>query len=491
MKFVLQLGVKFAILIPFAKLSSSIRTKMNKSKFDKSIIEGPILAAVWKLAWPTMLQNMIAGLQGVVDHTMVGHYVGFEGNAAIGVSWQIFLVVVVFISSLYSGMAVLVARFAGADDEKNVNHTVYQGILISAILAMGIMAPLGYVFTPELLNIVKAAPEVQAEALTYLRIMFVFSFGKLLFFMLGGTLRSAGDAKTPLRLGVVLTVLNLILNAILIPGFGPIPRFGTTGAAIGTVVATNLVGFFGIYLLFSKRLVVKFYLKMRWAPDWAVISQLFKFGLPTGFQGIVVNISGVLLLRFIGSLPQGAEAQAAFTVCYTQLFSLITWTSVGLMGATAAVAGQNLGAEKPERTVNAVKKASYVALVLAVFVGSLFLTVPEKLLLIFGMKEQVLIEIAIDLLQYLSISGIFIALALVYTGGLQGTGDTRSPLFISIISQAAIPLGYCILMEKMGVLEAHDIWIAILLGHITRCVLSFLRFSQGHWREIKVVASRL
>ncbi|HEX9632260.1 MAG TPA: hypothetical protein VGA02_07320, partial [Gemmatimonadales bacterium] len=78
--------------------------------FDRSIIEGPLPRAVWRIAWPTMLQNVIGGLQGIVDHAMVGHYVGFTGNAAIGVSWQIFLVVMVFISSLFSGMGVLVAR---------------------------------------------------------------------------------------------------------------------------------------------------------------------------------------------------------------------------------------------------------------------------------------------------------------------------------------------------------------------------------------------
>jgi hypothetical protein len=79
-----------------------------------SLVEGPLLPAVWRIAWPTMLHNVIGGLQGIVDHAMVGHYVGYTGNAAIGVSWQIFLVVVVFISSLFTGMSVLVARFAGA-----------------------------------------------------------------------------------------------------------------------------------------------------------------------------------------------------------------------------------------------------------------------------------------------------------------------------------------------------------------------------------------
>ena len=102
---------------------------IKPGKYDRSIIEGPIGAAVWKLAWPTMLQNVIAGLQGMIDHAMVGHFVGFVGNAAIGVSWQIFLVVIAFIMSLFIGMGVLVARFAGAGDEAMVDRVVYQAFL--------------------------------------------------------------------------------------------------------------------------------------------------------------------------------------------------------------------------------------------------------------------------------------------------------------------------------------------------------------------------
>src|SRR5690606_30731853 len=94
------------------------------SRFDRSLVEGPLGAAVWRLAWPTMVHNVIGGLQGIVDHALVGHYIGYEGNAAIGVSWQIFLVVVVFVASLFTGMSVLIARFAGAGDGDRVNQTV-------------------------------------------------------------------------------------------------------------------------------------------------------------------------------------------------------------------------------------------------------------------------------------------------------------------------------------------------------------------------------
>src|ERR671915_387713 len=157
-----------------------------KRRYDRSIIEGPLGSAVWKLAWPSMLTNVVGGLQGIVDHVLVGHLVGFTANAAIGVSWQIILIVIIFISSLFTGMSVLVARFAGAGDEDKVNRTVYQAFLTAVVMSLGIMAPIGYFASPWLLDLVNAAPEVKAEALPFLRIMFVFSSGMLIFYMLSG-----------------------------------------------------------------------------------------------------------------------------------------------------------------------------------------------------------------------------------------------------------------------------------------------------------------
>src|SRR5204863_2926865 len=144
----------------------------SQRKFDRSIVEGPIGPAVWRLAWPTMLQNVIAGLQGIIDHVLVGNFVGYAANAAIGVSWQIIIVVVVFISSLFTGMAVLVARFAGANQPEKVNRVVYQAFLTAAGMAV-LLAAVGYVVSPSLLGLVKAAPEVQKEALPFLRTMFL------------------------------------------------------------------------------------------------------------------------------------------------------------------------------------------------------------------------------------------------------------------------------------------------------------------------------
>jgi putative MATE family efflux protein len=455
------------------------------TRYDRSIVEGPLRSAVWKLAWPTMLTNIIGGLQGIIDHVLVGHFVGFTGNAAIGVANQIFIVVIVFIMSLFTGMSVLVARFAGAGDEDKVDRTVYQSFLTATGLSVLVLAPLGYFASPVLLDLVNAAPAVKQEALPYLRIMCAFSSGMLIFFMLSGALRSAGDARTPMIMGVALTVLNVVFNLILIQGFGPIPAFRTAGAAMGTCIASGLVAVYAVHKLRKGGWVVSFP-RHGFAPDWTIIRSLFRFGLPTGIQGIAMNVGGVLMLAFIGSLAQSAAAQAAFAVSYGQLFSLITWTSVGLLGAAAAVAGQNLGARRPDRAEAAVHVAAQIALVGAASIGAVFLFFPRQLLALFGMNEPVVVELGVQLLRVLSVSGLFIAVALTYTGGLQGTGDTRSPLYISIVSQIAVPLGICFVIQRTGTLEPMHIWIAILVGHVTRCALSMLRFAQGRWRGIAV-----
>ena len=458
----------------------------ERRRYDRSIIEGPLRPAVWKLAWPSMFANIIGGLQGLVDQFMVGHFVGSAGNAAIGVSWQVFLVIIAFIMSMFAGMSVLVSRYAGANNEEMVDWVVYQAFLVACFLSIVIFAPIGWFASPWLLDFVNASPAIQQEALPFLRILFMTSAGMMMFFMLSGALRSAGDARTPMVLGIVMTVLNVVLNVVLIRGFGPIPAYGTKGSAMGSAIAAGVIGIYCVYKLIRGGWVVSFPRKHGWGPDWQIIKLLFKFGLPTGFQGIAMNIGGVLMLAFIGSVAQGQAAQAAFSISYSQLFSFITWTSVALMGAAAAMAGQNLGAGQPDRAEKAVHVAARYAATGAALVGLAFLVAPRLLLGMFGQTEAAVLDIGAQLLRVLSVSGIFIAVALTYTGGLQGTGDTKSPLYISIASQIIIPLSICFFIQKTSTLDPIDIWLAILAGHFTRCVLSVWRFNQGKWRQIEV-----
>ena len=335
-------------------------------------------------------------------------------------------IVVVFLSSLFTGMGVLVARFAGANQPEKVNRVVYQAFLTAFALSV-LLAAIGYFASPSLLDIVNAAPEVQHEALPFLRAMFIGIFGMMMFFMLSGAFRAAGDAHTPLRLGVSMTVLTIVLQRD--PdsaGSGPI------GAAFGTIASSSSVALYGLWRFTRPSSVIHFERGMDRSVGLHDHPIALQVRPADRVQGIAMNVGGVLMLRFIGSLEQSAAAQAAYAVCYTQLFSLITWTSNGLLGAAATIAGQNLGAGNPDRAVEGVRVASRIGFCVAAVVGFIFVTAPHLLLAIFGMKDPAVQALAQQLLFYLSFSGLFITVALSYTGGLQGTGDTRSPLYISI-----------------------------------------------------------
>ena len=119
-------------------------------------------------------------------------------------------------------------------------------------------------------------------------------------------------------------------------------------------------------------------------------------------------------------------------------------------------------------------------------IGLLFLLIPQPLLGIFGMEDPTVLALGQQLLTFLSLSSVFLTVALCYTGALQGTGDTRSPMYISLVSQVILPLGLCAVIDATRGLQPTDIWFAIVLGHFARCVLSIARFRQGKWKEIEV-----
>ena len=293
---------------------------------------------------------------------------------------------------------------------------------------------------------------MKAEALPFLRIMFVFSSGMLVFFMLGGALRSAGDARTPMILGVAMTVLNIVLNVVLIRGLGPIPAFGTAGAAMGTCdrvrhsSRSTRCGSSGAAAGSCRSRAAHGF-----GPDWTIIRSLFRFGLPTGIQGIAMNIGGVLML-VVHRLAR-AERGGAGGVRRLVLAALLAHhVDVG------RAHGRGRGGRRPEprrrqsgsrrRRPCTSRRASGSAArrSSALF----FLFFPRQLLAIFGMNEPAVVEIGAQLLRVLSVSGLFIAVALTYTGGLQGTGDTKSPLYISIVSQIIVPLGICFVIQADG-----------------------------------------
>ncbi len=455
--------------------------------FDEELVSGHILRSVWKLAWPIVILQVINGSNQLVTQILVGEYVPSKenvANAAIGISWMYFLVMVVFVSSFLQGMNVLIARYSGRKDRDSIGRVVFQTCLSAMGLHILVMAPLGYFLTPALLEFAHADPAVRSLAQPYMRFLFTCSAPMFLNFLLHNAFQSAGEPRVAMWLGVLSTVFNFVLMIVLITGPGPIPSIGVMGAAVGICAGPIPTVCIGFYLILTGRSIIRLPATRSIIPEWALVREILRIGLPTGIQSVMLNIGGAILIRYIGEF--GAAAQAAYTICYMQLFSLVTWVSFGVRGATATLMGQNIGAGKSERGKSAVYVAASLGLVWAGVFSIFYHFFAEQLLGVFNATEEPLLTYGISLLHVLAFSGFFVSSALAFTGGMQGGGDTISPMVIAVLSQIVILLGLCQTLHMLDMLTLDLIWKAIFISHVARFAMSISAFWWGRWRRVSI-----
>ncbi|NUM54973.1 MAG: MATE family efflux transporter [Candidatus Hydrogenedentes bacterium] len=458
--------------------------------FDEELVSGSIVRSVWKLAWPIVLMNLINGVHGMIDQILIAHSVRHhEANAAVGVSWNLFLVVVVSLASLFHGMGVLIAQSAGKQDRARMNRVLYHTALLTAYLVLFIVTPIGYLVSPYLLQLANTTEEVRAYALPYLRTLFLFGITLSMNFLLGTAMQTSGDAKTPLVLVVLTTGLHILFSAVFITGFGPFPELGTTGAALGAGLAPIPTVLIALSLIIRRRAILGLPDRFTLVPDWNVIRAVARIGIPSGIHAVVLNIGGIWLYRYIGGLADSSAAQAAYTICYAQLFSFVTWAALGLRGSAAALMGQNIGAGKSERGRRGVHVAAAMGGAWAAVWGVAVWVAPDQLLALFNSSDGedfIVLELGTALLHYLSVSGVFLAVALALTGGLMGAGDTKKPMYIAIITQIFVLLGVCEIYNQLGMLSANAIWSAILISHFGRYALTHVTFRTAKLRPVLI-----
>lgn len=456
------------------------------SKFDSELVSGSVFRSVWKLTWPVVLTQIIAGIHGMIDQMLVGKHIGYHAQAGVGVSWQLFLVIIVFISSLFHGMGIMIARYTGRQDHDAMNRIAYQVVLACMYILAFVIAPVGYFISPTLLNLVNASPEVQQHALPYIRTLFTLSAPMFVMFVLNGAFQASGQPKIPLMLGIMTTIVHVIISYVLITGVGPFPALGAQGAAIGTCLGPLPSAIAAFALIYRHKTIIGPPTRYTLKVDFTVLKSVARIGIPSGIQAVLLNLGGAVLLSFIGSLEQSAASQAAYTICYTQLFSFVTWTGFGLRAACATLMGQNIGAGKSERGKQAVYVGAAFGFLWALGFGLLYWNASNFLLGAFSVEEQLVLTIANDLLHYLAFSGVFVAVTLAFTGGLQGAGDTKKPMMIAFVTQILVLLGVCFTYEHFGQLTTSAIWSAILVSHMSRFFLTIIAFWRGKWTHIKV-----
>lgn len=278
----------------------------------------------------------------------------------------------------------------------------------------------------------------------------------------------------------------MVISFVLITGLGPFEPMGVLGAAIGTCLGPIPSVGFAIYIIATGKSIIGVPEKLSFAPDWPLLREVARVGMPTGVQGVLLNVAGVFLLRFIGRLDNATEAYAAYTICYSQLFALVTWAGFGIRSSSATLVGQNMGAGDVNRAQRAVYVAASLGLIWSIGWGVVFWTSAPGLLGLFDADHGYTLEFGSRFLKYLAFSGMFLVTTMAFTGALQGAGDTKKPMFIAFFSQIVVLLGVCYGFLLMDRLSDTTVLVAILCAHSSRFLMSIVVFQIGGWKTVEV-----
>lgn len=442
--------------------------------------EGSIRVAIVLLAIPMILELSLESVFAVVDMFFVGK-LGSNAIQTVGLTESVITIVYTIAIGLSTAATAMVARRIGEKNPEAAAHAGAQSILIALIVTIAVSIP-GVVFAPDILRLMKAAPEVIEEGVVFTRIMLGGSVVIILLFLINGIFRGAGDASMAMRSLWIASGINIILCPLLIYGYGPFPALGLKGAAIATTIGRGTGVLYQCYHLFGKKRIVK--IKMphfKW--DLPVMKTLFQISWPAIFQFFMASGSWIILSRLVAETG-GKDASSGYQIAIRNLvfFILPAW---GLSNAAAALVGQNLGAKRPDRAEKSVLLTTKYNAIFMSFVMLLFVFFAKPIIGIFSNEPEVMRHGAISL-QIMGTGFIFYGIGMVMIQALNGAGDTRTPTWINFFGfwLFQIPLAYLLAKGfNMGPIGA---FIAIPVAETAIAIASYYYFKKGKWKLVKV-----
>lgn len=437
--------------------------------------------SIWRhllaFSWPMFVGNLLQALYNTVDSFWVGRYVGAEALGAVSISFPVTFILMAMITGLTMATTTLVAQYRGAQDHQRVRQTVTNALsLIGGIGLVSVVA--GILLRVPILRLIRTPESILQPASQYLKIFLIGLFPGFLYNLLSSILRGLGDSRTPLRFLVYATVVNTILDPILIVGLGPIPAMGIAGAAWATVAAQTLSAVLSFAALGRSTDLISQDLR-DWKIDRNLVGKLFTIGIPAALQSTIVSSSMLVVTTLVNTF--GAAVVAAFGAAgRLDQFAFLPAMSVSL--AVSALVGQNLGAGKRERVREIVRWSSGLTASITGIISLVAIFAPTWLIRIFTDDPGVLAEGA----RYLRIVGLnYVPLALMFiiTGVLRGAGDTLVSMLISFFTLWVIrvPLAWG-LSYGLG-MGVSGTWWSIVISTCTGLVLNWLYYRTGKWQR--------
>lgn len=440
---------------------------------------GSITKSIFTMALPIIMANSLNVVMELTNAFFLGR-VSADAIAAVTMAFAVVFFIMTFLIGLGIGTVALVSRAYGARDYGKAEHIGTQSLMLGVVVA-AVVGACGFFFAPHMLGLMGARGEILEMGTVYLKIV----FSGLVFMCLMGQATSvfqgAGDTMTPMKIGALVTVLNIGLDPVLIFGLMGFPPMGVAGAATASLIARIIGSILMIRVLVRGRHAVRLRLD-ELAPDFAVMKRIFLVGLPGGVQ-LMVRSSSMLVMTGLAALF-GPIAVAALGVG-NRLFGIFLLPGFGFGAASSTLVGQNLGAKNPARAEKSVLTIVlyYLAFIVAGAVPLFILARPVASLF---NSDPAFVEINSEFIRYLAVGALFLSPGMIFTQALQGAGATVLPMLATVITLyvVQVPVAY-VLSVHLG-MEAQGIWISTVVAGLSNAVLMSVIFFRGGWKKKKL-----
>lgn len=448
-------------------------------KVPHDFTKGSIGVAAFLLAVPMVLEMSMEAIFALVDIFYVS-FLGFEAVTVVGLTEAVLTLLYALAIGLSMGVTAMVARRVGEKDIQQANEIAGQALWLGLVVAT-IVGMVGLWYAQDILEFMGADASVLAIGTSYTTIMLCGSITILYLFLINAIFRGAGDASVAMRSLWLANGINIVLDPILIFGWGPFPEMGVTGAAVATTIGRG-VGV--IYQLYHLRGHVG-RIRLSWHALTPRVSQMWSLvKVSTGgiLQFLVATASWVVLVRIVATY--GSAAVAGYTIAIrVVMFTLLpAW---GLSNAVATLVGQNLGAKQSERAEKSVWKVARYNVGFMVSVAVVLFVFAPLIVSAFS-SDPIVAEYGIRCLRYISLGFGFYGLGMVVVQAFNGAGDTMTPTKINLLCfwVVQIPLAYAL---AVGInWGPSGVFWAIVFAQSLMTVVGVAVFKRGSWKHRQV-----
>jgi len=453
-------------------------------ELQHEILNGNVVKAAFLLGWPMMVTSLMQSGYNLADMFWVGHLPEGESMvaiAAMNVAWPLIFIFMSLAMGFGSAGTSLVSQYTGAGNKRMVDRV--SGQMVFSSLAVSItMAVVGIAFVDDIIRFIGVAPNVTEMAIAYTEIIFIslpFMFMSIVFTMI---LRGWGNTVTPMWMNGATLILNIVLDPIMIFGWGGFPKMGIVGAAIATLISRMIYAGLALYWLHAGKAEIKVG-REEVRPDRGLIKKILRIGAPMSLAMTFTAIGFFIMMLIIAGLPgqtyppNGGEpvpnstiAMAAYGIG-NRMINLTFIIVDGLAFSLTTIVGQNIGAGKMERARESYWKIAGISFGILWGFSAVFLLFAEQILSFFT-SDPLVIESGVVFMSIIALGMPFFSIFRSSIGYFNGTGRTEFNLVMSLLRLWVMRLPMCYFFSMM--LGAAGIWYGMAISNMTSAAVGLL-----------------